>query len=134
MRMRGTFMGRTAPINKRLGFVVGLIFVALGIGMSAHADEQAINRITAISVKEGAQKTEIIVSGSIPPTFSVIKPANLLPPRLFIDFSNAEFQDVVTSIEVDNGVVDMITIQQRTDAVVRIGRVIISLDLSLIHI
>ena len=128
MRMRGTFMRGTAPKRKWHAFVVGLAMVALTtVFMSAHADEQALNRITAISVEEGPQNTEIIISGSKKPTFSADK-LETTPARLLINISNAEFGNIPPSLEVENGVVSMITMQQKSDDLVRIGRVIIGLD------
>ncbi|MEE2786248.1 MAG: type IV pilus secretin PilQ [Myxococcota bacterium] len=86
-----------------------------------------MNQITSITVEEGPETTEIIISGSKKPTFSADK-LETTPARLLINISNAEFNNVPASIEVENGVISMITMQQQSDDLVRIGRIIIGLD------
>ena len=133
MRIRGAFMRRTKPQHKRPGPVIGWVVLALCLGLTARADEQTLNKVTAISVEEGAQTTKIIVRGSTAPTFSVTRLVETGPPRLFVDLSNAEFINVPSPIEVENGVVSMIHVQRRANQLVRIGQIIVGLELDAPH-
>ena len=123
---RGTFMGRSTCSPIRKGLRTGALLMIIGMVFSANADEQQINRLDSLTVTETATTTEVVLSGSAPPTFTVFKLTG--PTRLFIDVSNADISAVKGPFEVENGVISQITPLQFSDDLVRIGRIVIGLE------
>lgn len=121
METRGDFMPRRT-LRRRMG-IVGLLMLW---GVTAAADEPALNRLSALEVRETEQATEIVVRGSAPPTFTVFKLTD--PIRLFIDISNADIRAIGEAVTVGNGVVERVRTAQFDDDLVNIGRVEVELS------
>ncbi len=116
---RGGFMPRRT-LRRRMG-VIGLLLLLCG---AAWADEPVLNRLDALEVRETDQATEIVVKGSVPPTFTVFKLTD--PIRLFVDISNADAR-ALGNTTVGNGVVETVKTAQFDDDLVRIARIEVEL-------
>ena len=129
--MKGSPMRRLSTHHLgNIGWFLLVGISTLGVfALAAHADEQAQNRLTGVEVRETDSATEIVVSGSRPPTFTVFKLSD--PTRLFVDVSNADASAITEPIEVDNGVIAQITALQFSDDVARVGRIIVGAALAL---
>ncbi|MCA9558904.1 MAG: AMIN domain-containing protein, partial [Myxococcales bacterium] len=97
----------------------------------AVAEEPVTNRLSAVEVRESDSATEVVVKGSAPPTFTVFKLTD--PVRLFVDISNADISAVPGPVEVDNGVVGDITTLQFDDDLVKVGRIIVGLEVDALY-
>ncbi|MFN3200347.1 MAG: AMIN domain-containing protein, partial [Bradymonadia bacterium] len=113
--------------------LVGLLQLAPAPAWSQTGAEvaQQANALAALEVNETATATEIIVTGSAPPTFAVFKLTQ--PNRLFVDVSNADVSAISEPIDVDNGVIEEISAVQYQDEKVSVGRIIIGLEIDALY-
>lgn len=129
MRRRGPYRA----VSHVLAMTLGLGGPAVQI-TAAQAQAQAqpsVNRLARVHVRETAEATEIIVEGDQKPTFTVFKLND--PPRLFVDLSNADIGTLGAPMDVDNGVINQVAVMQFDDDVVRIGRLVIGLEVDALY-
>lgn len=108
-------------LRRRMG-LIGCLLLLCG---AAAADEPVLNRLEALEVREADAATEIVVQGSVPPTFTVFKLTD--PIRLFVDISNADASALVKPVVVGNGVVERVRTAQFDDDLVNIARIEVEL-------
>jgi len=89
------------------------------------------NALSDLRVRETPNATEIVVSGTAPPTFTVFKLAD--PARLFIDISNADTARLKTPVDIGNGVVGEVTALQFSESGARVGRIIVGLEVDALY-
>ena len=131
MDTRGKPMRRTTPWGRRTALSVSALFAVAVLALSAHADEKTLNTLQRLDIEEGEKATQIVVRGSSAPTFTVFKLKD--PVRLFIDVSNADISGIDGPFEVENGVISQVSTLQFNDDLVRIGRVIVGLDVDALY-
>ncbi|MSP72222.1 MAG: AMIN domain-containing protein, partial [Myxococcales bacterium] len=123
---------RLAPGTIGLRALLGCLPVVGVVGPErASAEEKVQNRLTRLAVRESETATEIVISGSVAPTFAVFKLSD--PIRLFVDISNADTQALESPIDLDNGVVGEVSALQFQDSQARVGRIIIGLQLDALY-
>ena len=123
---------RLAPGTIGLRALLGCLPVVGVVGPErASAEEKVQNRLTRLAVRESETATEIVISGSVAPTFAVFKLSD--PIRLFVDISNADTQALESPVDLDNGVVGEVSALQFQDSQARVGRIIIGLQLDALY-
>jgi type IV pilus assembly protein PilQ len=126
-----TTMPRSTPagLGKRLALAA---LLAAMTPLPAAAGEPAVtNRLGQLAVRETDSATEIVVTGSGAPTFTVFKLSD--PVRLFIDVSNADTTSIDGPVEIDNGVVGEVTALQFNDSQAQVGRIVVGLEVDALY-
>lgn len=132
MKESGKPMRRLPPLGarKRAAWpLVALWTAAVPAYVSAAEVEQ--NGLSGLRIRETEAATEILVTGSTAPTFTVFKLSD--PTRLFIDVSNADTTRLQTPLEVGNGVVGDVTALQFNESGARVGRIIVGLEVDALY-
>ena len=124
------------PLHRLIPAALGqraavLAFLAVSTPLGASADDQATNRLGNLAVRETEQATEIVVTCTGAPTFTVFKLND--PIRLFIDVSNADTSALSGPVEIDNGVVGEVSALQFNDSMAHVGRIIIGLEVDALY-
>ncbi len=109
-----------------VGLRAAVVAVSLCAAGAAIAQDQPLNRLSGLQVKETDKATEIRVKGSAAPTFTVFKLSD--PTRLFVDISNADASALPTPVSVGNGVISKVSTLQFNDATVAVGRIVVGLE------
>ena len=111
MKESGKPMRRLPPLAARNRAVWPLVALCTAaVPAYVCAAEVDHNALSDLRVRETSNATEIVVSGTAPPTFTVFKLAD--PARLFIDISNADTARLKTPVDIGNGVVGEVTALQ----------------------
>lgn len=76
-------------------------------------------RVLSVGVEEADDSTRLVVQGLTRPTFTTYKQA--APRRLFVDLAGADVAGVPSPIDVDNGVIEAIVVEQLAGGVGRLS-------------
>ena len=130
MKKTRTPMHRLMPagFGKRLALAAVLAAMTPGPVL---AGDPATNRLGKLAVRETEASTEIVVTCTDAPTFTVFKLGD--PIRLFIDVSNADTSQLSGPVEIENGVVGEVSALQLNDSQAAVGRIIVGLDVDALY-
>jgi type IV pilus assembly protein PilQ len=117
-----------AGLGKRLALAALLGAMLPG---PVHAGDPVTNRLGKLAVRETEASTEIVVTCTDAPTFTVFKLND--PIRLFIDVSNADTAQINGPVEIDNGVVGEVSALQFNDSQATVGRIIVGLEVDALY-
>jgi len=85
-----------------------------------------LNRVTSVDVSAKAGGAQILIHGSLKPTFTVFKLSE--PARVVVDLSGADVTAAGKPVEVHQGGVEGITAAQFDEGANRVGRIVIALE------
>ncbi len=130
MKKTRTPMHRLMPagFGKRLAFAALLGAMTPG---PVFAGDPVTNRLGKLAVRETEASTEIVVTCTDAPTFTVFKLND--PIRLFIDVSNADTSQISGPVEIENGVVGEVSALQFNDSQASVGRIIVGLEVDALY-
>jgi type IV pilus assembly protein PilQ len=117
-----------AGLGKRLALAA---LLGAMVPVPVHAGDPVTNRLGKLAVRETDASTEIVVTCTDAPTFTVFKLND--PIRLFIDVSNADTAQLNGPVEIDNGVVGEVSALQFNDSQATVGRIIVGLEVDALY-
>jgi type IV pilus assembly protein PilQ len=126
-----TTMPRSTPAGLGKRLALAALLAAMTPLPAAAGEPAATNRLGQVAVRETDSATEIVVTGSGAPTFTVFKLTD--PIRLFIDVSNADTTSIDGPVEIDNGVVGEVTALQFNDSQAQVGRIVVGLEVDALY-